>query len=87
MAIHARCTNCGCFRAPVPVVPQGDLFGTVLPFPTMEDPFSSFHRRSREREALAASARHDRAVGAERQARRDFTHRALAHQTGDQTYG
>lgn len=77
MAIHARCTNCGCFRAPVPTVLQGDLFGTVLPFPSAEDPFAGFHRRSREREALAAAGRHDRAVGAERQARRAFTLQCL----------
>lgn len=87
MAIHARCTNCGCFRAPVPVVPQGDLFGTVLPFPSVEDPFAAFHRRSRDREALAARQRRDRDVGAERQARRDFTLQALAHTSGTQTHG
>ena len=87
MAIHARCTNCGCFRAPVPVVPQGDLFGTVLPFPSIEDPFSAFHRRSRERETVAKLNRHDRAVGAERQARRAFTLQALARTSGDQTHG
>ena len=87
MAAHARCTNCGCFRAPVPVVPQGDLFGTVLPFPTIEDPFSAFHRQSREREAQAARHRRDRDVGAERQARRTFTLQALAKAPGHQTHG
>lgn len=87
MAMHARCSNCGCFRIPVPAVAQGDLFGTVLPFPTATDPFAVFHRQSRDREALAARLRRDRDVGAERQARRNFTLRALAHNSGHQNHG
>jgi hypothetical protein len=73
---HARCRNCGCFREPVT---EPDLFATPsgLPFPAADDPFLSFHRASQRREAEARRRGVCRAVGAERSARRDFTHQAL----------
>lgn len=69
---HARCTNCGCYRSPVIEAPG--LFDAPLPFPTIDDPFAAFHRRSREREARAVATQ---VVGAERRLRTTFTNNAL----------
>lgn len=72
---HARCGNCGCFRAPV--TDQPSLFDAALPVPAVDDRFAAFHRESLRREAEARRKGVCRVVGAERQARRRFTHEAL----------
>ena len=74
---HARCRNCGCFREPVR---DPGLFDAPLPVPSVSDPFAAFHRESRAREAQARKRGVTRQIGAERQARRDFTHRYLKPQ-------
>lgn len=73
---HARCRNCGCFRAPVT---EPDLFDarSGLPFPTADDPFLTAIRASQRREADARRRGVTRAIGQERIARRAFTHQAL----------
>lgn len=57
--------------------PQADLFGGPLPVPGVSDPFAAFHRESHRREAEARRKGVCRLVGAERRARRDFTHQSL----------
>lgn len=69
-----RCTNCGCFREPVR---DADLFDAPLPVPSVSDPFAAFHRESQRREAQARKRGFTRQIGAERQARYQFTHSAL----------
>lgn len=72
--MHSRCRNCGCFREPVR---DRDLFDAPLPVPAVSDPFAAFHRESHRREAEARRKGVCRLVGAERRARRDFTHQSL----------
>lgn len=71
---HARCRNCGCFREPVR---EPGLFDAPLPVPSVDDRFAAFHRESQRREAQARRRGVTRAIGAERQARYEFTHEAL----------
>lgn len=70
-----HCPKCGAFQ--VTPTPQADLFGGPLPVPGVSDPFAAFHRESQRREAEARRRGINRQIGAERRARRDFTHQSL----------
>lgn len=72
-----HCPNCGGFVSPMPE--QRALFQTRggLPLPANDNAFFAFHTASQDREDDALRHGRCRAVGAERQARRDFTHAAL----------
>ena len=72
--MHARCRRCGCFRGPVRAA---DLFDAPLPVPAVTDPFAAFIRESLAREAQARKRGVTRQIGAERQARYEFTHASL----------
>jgi hypothetical protein len=71
---HARCQRCGCFREPVR---DRGLFDAPLPVPSVKDPWAAFIRDSQRREAEARKRGVTRQIGAERRARRDFTHASL----------
>lgn len=77
MMARQHCPNCGGFVSPMPE--QRALFQTRggLPLPANDNGFFGFHAASQDREAEALRHGRCRAVGAERQARRDFTHAAL----------
>ncbi|RZJ47450.1 MAG: hypothetical protein EON87_01040 [Brevundimonas sp.] len=72
-----HCTRCGGFVTPQPE--NRDLFATRggLPLPANDNGFFAYHAESQRRETDARRRGVCRLVGAERQARRDFTHAAL----------
>lgn len=73
-----HCPKCGGFQ--VTPSPQPSLFDRPLPVRAADDPFAAFHRESLAREAQARKRGVTRQIGAERQARYDFTHRYLKPQ-------
>lgn len=78
--MRTHCPKCGAFVSPAPEQP-GLFERAGLPIPAPGDPFFDFHKESQQREAQALRRGQCRAVGAERQARRAFTMRALGATT------
>lgn len=78
MNARQHCPKCGGFVSPMPE--QRALFATRggLPLPANDNLFFATILASQQREETARRGGVCRAVGAERQARRDFTHAALA---------